>query len=382
VLIHLIAGARPNFMKVAPVHRAAVAAGLEARLIHTGQHYDPAMSQVFLDELELPAPHRHLEVGSGSHAEVTARALERLEAVFQEERPDWVLVVGDVNSTLAGALAAVKLGIRCAHVEAGLRSGDRAMPEELNRLATDAVCDLLLVSEPTGLANLRREGQPEGRLRLVGNTMIDTLDRFLPAARARQARARFGLAPQGFALCTLHRPSNVDDPAELAALVARLQRVAARLPVVFPVHPRTRARLVGAGAGVGDGGPVGAGLAPPQRTIAGSGGAMQASPLQLVDPLGYLDFVSLMADARVVLTDSGGIQEETTALGVPCLTLRDNTERPITVDEGTNELVGAGGDRLEPALDELLAGRGKPGRRPALWDGRAAERIVKELVGG
>ncbi|HOX43475.1 MAG TPA: UDP-N-acetylglucosamine 2-epimerase (non-hydrolyzing) [Myxococcota bacterium] len=368
MLVHLIAGARPNFMKVAPIHRAAVAAGLEARLIHTGQHYDPAMSQVFLDELGLPAPHRHLEVGSGSHAEVTARALERLEKVFQEERPDWVLVVGDVNSTLAGALAAVKLGLRCAHVEAGLRSGDRAMPEELNRLATDAVCDLLLVSEPAGLANLRREGKPDKVVRLVGNTMIDTLDRFLPAARARQTRARFGLPERGFALCTLHRPSNVDDPAELAALVARLQRVAARLPVVFPVHPRTRARLAGAG------------MAPPRRTDAGSAGAMQASPLQLIDPLGYLDFVSLMADARVVLTDSGGIQEETTALGVPCLTLRDNTERPITVDEGTNQLVGAGGERLEPALDELLSGRARPGRRPALWDGHAAERIVAELV--
>jgi len=356
--IDVVAGARPNFMKAAPLCWAAEEAGIAVRLIHTGQHYDSGMSQVFFDELGLPRPQIHLEVGSGSHGQVTARCLERLEAVFAEERSDWVLLVGDVNSTAAGALAAVKLGLPTAHVEAGLRSFDRDMPEEINRLVTDAICDRLLVSEPAGVENLRREGQPAERIHLVGNVMIDTLERFLPEARRRAAAARLGLEPGGYALLTLHRPSNVDASSDLDTLIERLDQVQQRLPLYFPIHPRTRARLA-------------------------AGGRMQrlsALPrLHLAEPVGYLDFLSLMVDARVVLTDSGGIQEETTVLGVPCLTLRDNTERPITCEQGSNRLVGARGDELIPALDAILSGSGPGGSRPALWDGRAAGRIMRVL---
>jgi len=359
--IHVVAGARPNFMKAAPLCRAAGAAGIEARLIHTGQHYDEGMSQVFFDELGLPAPHKHLGVGSGTHGQVTARCLERLESVFDQERPDWVLVVGDVNSTAAGALAAVKLGIRCAHVEAGLRSFDRTMPEEINRMVTDAICDALFVSEPAGVENLEREGHPRERIHLVGNVMIDTLERFLPKAKERRTARSLGLEEGGYALLTLHRPSNVDAAGDLDALIDKLAWTQERLPVLFPLHPRTRTRL----------------------EELGRMARLEALPdLKLTEPVGYLDFLSLMTTARVVLTDSGGIQEETTVLGVPCLTLRDNTERPITCDQGTNRLVGARGDALPEALTAILDGASVSGRRPDLWDGHAAERIMVALRAG
>lgn len=355
----IIAGARPNFMKAAALIRAAWESGIDARLIHTGQHYDGDMSRVFFEELGIPRPHRNLGVGSGSHAEVTARCLARLEPVLLEEKPDIVLVVGDVNSTLAGALAAAKLGIPVGHVEAGLRSFDRSMPEEINRVVTDAVSDLLFISEPSGLANLRREGHPEKRLHLVGNVMIDTLDRFLPVARRRQTASKLSLPNRGYALVTVHRPSNVDQCESLQALVKHLKLMQDRLPVIFPVHPRTRARLEAAGL------------------VDQLDSFLQ---LRMLEPMGYVDFLSLMDSARVVVTDSGGIQEETTVLGVPCLTLRDNTERPITIEQGTNQLVGASGERLIDALDETLSKSFPLPKRPALWDGRAAERIVHVLL--
>ena len=355
----VVAGARPNFMKAAPLCWAAEAAGVEVLLVHTGQHYDPGMSQVFLDELGLPRPHRHLGVGSGSHGEVTARCLERLEKVFVDEKPDWVLVVGDVNSTAAGALAAVKLRIPTAHVEAGLRSFDRDMPEEINRVVTDAVCDLLFVTEPAGVENLEREGRAGDDVVLVGNVMIDTLERFLPAARKRGSARKLGLAEGGYALMTLHRPSNVDAAGDLDALIEKLEWAQSRLPIFFPVHPRTLARLEQGGR---------------KKRLEDLPG------LRLAEPVGYLEFLSLMTTARVVLTDSGGIQEETTVLGIPCLTLRDNTERPITCEQGTNRLVGARGDGLPAALEKILSGGEIRSRRPDLWDGRAAERIIQRLA--
>ncbi len=357
--IIIVAGARPNFMKAAPIVWAASADGIDAVIVHTGQHYDERMSRVFFQELGLPQPKYNLGVGSGSHAWVTARCLERLEPVLLQEKPDWVLVVGDVNSTLAGALAAVKLGIPTAHVEAGLRSFDRTMPEEINRIATDAIVDLHFISEPSGLENLRREGHAEERLHLVGNVMIDALDRFLPEARKRCMAEKLGLSCRGFALLTLHRPSNVDGKEGLKALVDRLVEVGKRIPVVFPVHPRTKGNLEKA------------------KLLSKLEAAQR---IKVLEPLGYPDFLCLMQGARVVLTDSGGIQEETTVLGVPCLTLRDNTERPITVEQGTNQLVGAKGEGLLDALEQVL-GRPLPtGRRPALWDGRAAQRIMAALL--
>ncbi len=359
MLIHVVAGARPNFMKAAPLCWAAEELGVELRLIHTGQHYDKEMSQVFFDELGLPKPHKHLGVGSGTHGQVTARCLERLEEVFAQERPDWVLVVGDVNSTAAGALAAVKLHIATAHVEAGLRSFDRSMPEEINRMVTDAICDLLFVSEPAGVENLRREGHGENEIHLVGNVMIDTLERFLPAAKKRASSKKLGLEPKQYALLTLHRPSNVDSSGDLAALVEKLDWVQNKIPIFFPVHPRTRAKL---------------------KQTGHYEALSEMKNLQLADPVGYQDFLSLMTDSRVVLTDSGGIQEETTVLGIPCLTLRDNTERPITCDHGTNRLVGARGDGLASALEQVLDAPVTTGKRPDLWDGKAAVRIMKQLL--
>ncbi|MDB4931025.1 MAG: UDP-N-acetylglucosamine 2-epimerase [Myxococcaceae bacterium] len=358
-----VAGARPNFMKVAPMLRAMTAAAppFARVLVHTGQHYDAAMSDVFFRELGMPAPDVHLNAGSGSHGAQTARVLASFEEYLLgcADRPRGVVVVGDVNSTMACALAAVKLGVPVAHVEAGLRSFDRAMPEEINRLVTDAICDLLLTSERAGDANLAREGIPAGRVRFVGNVMIDTLVHQLPAARALGVPAAMGLGPQGYALVTLHRPSNVDDPARLAELVGLLERVAARRAVVFPAHPRTRERLERFG------------LLDRLRANAA---------VHLREPLGYRENLGLMADAALVLTDSGGIQEETTALGVPCLTLRSNTERPATVTEGTNTLVG---DDLEAAWAEVvtvLEGRYKRGATVEGWDGHAAERVAQVLL--
>jgi UDP-N-acetylglucosamine 2-epimerase (non-hydrolysing) len=335
----------------------------EVRLVNTGQHYDRALSGLFFEELGLPRPDADLAVGSGSHARQTAEVMLRIEPEITERRPDWLVVVGDVNSTVAAALTAAKEGVRVAHVEAGLRSFDRDMPEELNRVVTDHLSDLLFASEPAAVENLRAEGIRGSRVRLVGNVMIDTLEKHRARAAVSDVLSRLEVAPRGYAVCTLHRPSNVDDPAVFARILGALERVGARAPVVFPVHPRTRARLA-------------------QRDAA----RLAASrAVRLCDPLGYLDFLRLMDDAAVVLTDSGGIQEETTVLGVPCVTLRENTERPITLSEGTNVLAGRDPEAIvRHALDAIdarrPARRAPPGRRPALWDGRAAERIVDALA--
>jgi UDP-N-acetylglucosamine 2-epimerase (non-hydrolysing) len=363
-LLH-IAGARPNFMKVAPVMAAAQAwdegCTFPQTLVHTGQHYDPAMSGVFFDELGLPEPDHYLEVGSGTHAEQTADVLRRLEPVLLAERPDLVMVVGDVNSTLAAALGAAKLQIPVAHVEAGLRSGDRSMPEELNRLLTDQLADLLFTTSSDADENLAREGVPSERVHLVGNTMIDTLERLRERALARDTLVRLGLDAHPYALVTLHRPTNVDDAVQLTVVREILMGVAQRLPVVFPVHARTRARLASAGL---------------LETLE------QAPGVTLTEPLGYLDFVAVMSGARLVLTDSGGVQEETTVLGVPCLTMRTTTERPVTVSAGTNRLVDPyDGGAVLAAVDDTLAAP-MPGarNRPPLWDGHAAERIVAVIA--
>jgi UDP-N-acetylglucosamine 2-epimerase (non-hydrolysing) len=329
--------------------------------VHTGQHYDDAMSDVFFRDLGLRQPDHYLEVGSGSHAQQTAEVLRRLEPVLLAERPDLVVVVGDVNSTVAAALCAAKLQIPVAHIEAGLRSGDRSMPEELNRLLTDQLADLLFTTSADADDNLAREGVPRARVHLVGNTMIDTLERLLPRSLASDALRRRGLAPRGYALVTLHRPSNVDDPAQLVLVAEVLAGTAQRLPAVFPVHARTRARLAGAGL-----------LA---RLEAAAG-------LTLSEPLGYLDFVALMSGARLVLTDSGGVQEETTVLGVPCLTMRTTTERPVTVTDGTNRLVDPyDAAAVLAAVGETLAAPfPQATRRPPLWDGHAARRIVAAIA--
>jgi UDP-N-acetylglucosamine 2-epimerase (non-hydrolysing) len=354
-----IVGARPNFMKAAPVHRAFEARGVPHAIVHTGQHYDDAMSKVFFDDLAMPRPAVYLGVGSGSHAAQTAAVMVGLEKVFLEHRPRLVNVVGDVNSTLAASLVAAKLCIPVAHVEAGLRSRDRAMPEEINRLVTDAISDLLLTPSPDADENLRAEGQDPRRVVCVGNVMIDTLFMQLERARAIDYPGRLGLRAGGYGVVTLHRPSNVDDAATFERLLAALLDVQRDLPLVFPVHPRTRARLLDFELGA----------------------RLEAAPgFHLVEPLGYLEFLSLTSGARLVLTDSGGLQEETTALGIPCLTLRENTERPITVEEGTNVVVGTDDARIRAEAAEVLAGRGKQGRVPALWDGRASERIVDAVL--
>jgi UDP-N-acetylglucosamine 2-epimerase (non-hydrolysing) len=349
-----VVGARPNFMKMAPVVLELGRRGIPHLLVHTGQHYDERMSRVFFDELGLPAPDVDLEVGSDSHARQTARIMVLFEELCLDRRPELVLVAGDVNSTLAAALVAAKLGIPVGHVEAGLRSFDRTMPEEVNRVLTDHLADLLFTTEESGNANLRREGIAEETIRFVGNCMVDTLERHVERAVAASPWDSFDLAPGGYALLTLHRPSNVDDEATLAQILAGVRAVAERLPVLFPVHPRTARRLTG---------------------------LADLPGLRLTEPLPYLTFLGLLARARLVLTDSGGIQEETTALGVPCLTLRWNTERPVTLTAGTNRLVGTDPDALRQACDEILAGTWAAGTRPPLWDGRAAERIVAVIAG-
>lgn len=347
----VVAGARPNFMKVAPLLRAFGARPeVVTVFVHTGQHYDARMSDDFLRDLEMPDPDVHLGAGGGSHAEQTAKVLVAFERVCLEQRPDWVVVVGDVNSTVACALAAKKLGIRVAHVEAGLRSGDRGMPEEINRLATDAISDLLLTTEAGAMENLRREGVDERRIRFSGNTMIDSLARSLAGATARPLPE--GISAGRFGVVTLHRPSNVDQAETLRPLLEAVAEVAGRMDVVFPMHPRTRKNVEAFGL---------------EGLLAG---------VRVTEPMGYLDFVGLVARARFVLTDSGGIQEETTYLGVPCLTLRQNTERPVTCELGTNVLIGNDLGRMRTLLGEVLEGQWKPARVPDFWDGRAAERIV------
>lgn len=361
-----VVGARPNFMKIAPIMAVlrAPSIPLEARLVHTGQHYDVAMNQQFFEQLDIPTPDVDLEVGSASHAVQTAEIMKRFESVVDAERPAAVLVVGDVNSTIACALVAAKKGIRVVHVEAGLRSYDRAMPEEINRVLTDQISDLLFTTEREALAHLTREGIDPARVHFVGNVMIDTLRTSLP--RVTPPEQTLAAAPKvaeffsesGYGVLTLHRPSNVDDPAILDHLLKALSEISDQLPLVFPVHPRTRGMIEKAGLS-----------------------AMISQPrFCCLPPLGYLEMLGLMQRARLVLTDSGGIQEETTALGVPCLTLRENTERPITVTEGTNTVVGVDPERILAAARETLANGGKAGRIPEYWDGHAAERIAAVLA--
>ena len=343
-------------MKIAPIAAALRSDGrVQGAILHTGQHYDREMSDLFFEQLDIPEPVIRLGVGSGTHARQTGELMIRLEPVLVERKPDAVLVVGDVNSTMAAALVAVKLGLPVIHVEAGLRSFDRTMPEEINRLVTDAVSSWLFVSEPSGVDNLHREGIDADKVHFVGNVMIDTLLRFRDRAASLRAPAKFGLEPGCFAVATLHRPANVDDPRTLSAILQPLLELGERLPVVFAVHPRTRRML---------------------RELGIDGGER----LRAVDAMGYLEFLGLMIDARLVVTDSGGIQEETTVLGVPCVTVRDNTERPITVTQGTNRLAGTRPDGIRRSLEEALAHTGAP-RIPPLWDGRAAERIVAVLAG-
>lgn len=356
-VLHIV-GARPNFMKVAPIHRAISERGaLSQTLVHTGQHYDVKMSDVFFTDLGMPAPDIHLGIGSGSHAEQTARVMLELEKVFTREKPDLVSVVGDVNSTLAAALVAVKMGIPISHVEAGLRSFDNSMPEEINRILTDRIAELLLTPSADADANLIREGLEANRIRMVGNVMIDSLISAREKALKLSTLEDMDLHPRAYAVCTLHRASNVDDAKVLGGLLSALGHVASRMPVVFPVHPRTRKRIAESGLGA----------------------SLERTPgLRLVDPMGYLEFLALTSQARLVFTDSGGLQEETTVLGIPCLTVRENTERPITVDLGTNLVVGTEPARIQQAADRILDGYEKKGRVPPLWDGHTGERIARE----
>ncbi len=346
-ILHVV-GARPNFMKVAPVmHALSERAGVEQALIHTGQHYDLNMSDVFFQQLGIPEPTVNLEVGSGTHAVQTAQIMIHVEPVLLRYKPDLVLVYGDINSTVAAALVCAKLGIRVGHVEAGLRSGDRTMPEEINRLVTDQLADVLFTPSADGNENLMREGIPSARVYFVGNVMIDTLVRLLPLAPAHFPANM----PERFALVTLHRPSNVDSLAMLGAIMGTLSAVSREIPVVFPVHPRTRARMADLP------------IALPEQ-------------LHLLNPVGYLEFLALQQRAALVITDSGGIQEETTYLGVPCLTVRENTERPVTISCGTNRLVGQDMTRLRAEIGIILNGQRPQGQLPPLWDGKASQRIA------
>ena len=348
-----VVGARPNFMKIAPIMAALAEAGIAAQLLHTGQHYDEAMNDSFFLDLGIPRPDHHLEVGSASHAVQTAEVMKRFEPVLERVRPQAVLVVGDVNSTIACALVAAKRGVRVIHVEAGLRSYDRGMPEEINRVLTDQISDLLFTTERSALANLQREGIAAERVQFVGNVMIDTLHRNL--ARAVPSHTTLGQSRARYAVLTLHRPSNVDDPQTLRALLEVVAEINRSLPVVLPLHPRTRGNIEKFGL------------------------TALLEQLHILPPIGYLEMLGLMRDAKLVLTDSGGIQEETTALGVPCLTLRENTERPITLVEGTNTLVGPDPAAIRAAFRDVMDNGGKTGRIPEYWDGRAAMRIAQTL---
>ncbi|MBX7187689.1 MAG: UDP-N-acetylglucosamine 2-epimerase (non-hydrolyzing) [Vicinamibacteria bacterium] len=356
-VLSVVAGARPNFVKVAPLLRAFDARWpRRVQFINTGQHYDDAMSVAFFRDLGIRRPDVNLGVGSGSHAEQTARLLVGLEETLAKTRPRRVVVVGDVNSTMAAALVAAKLQIPVDHVEAGLRSLDRDMPEEINRLVTDSISDRLFASEPSGVEHLRLEGHDRRKIHLVGNVMIDSLVHALPRALPRRAFARFGVEAKGYGVVTLHRPSNVDSPAGLRRVLVELKRIARRTPLLFPVHPRTASRIEALG--------------------------ISPSPdLRMIAPLGYLDFLSVLREARFVITDSGGVQEETTFLGVPCLTLRTTTERPVTVTEGSNTLVGDDPRVLYPLVLKLGGARRRSRPRPRFWDGRAAERVADILAG-
>jgi UDP-N-acetylglucosamine 2-epimerase (non-hydrolysing) len=354
-----VVGARPNLMKIAPlVAEMSRQAGIQQILLHTGQHYDDLMSQVFFEELGIPRPDIYLGVGSGSHARQTAAIMPAFEDALLEQEPDLVLVVGDVNSTLACAITAAKLGVPVAHVEAGLRSNDRSMPEEINRVVTDQLSELLFTTTREAGDHLLREGVPPEKIYFVGNVMIDTLNRHRPQAESLQTPHKFGIEPGHYALLTLHRPSNVDDPKVLAGILAALLEIQGDLPILFAAHPRTRKQIRAFGL---------------QERL------NSAANLQMVEPLSYLEALDVMMHARLVLTDSGGVQEETTVLGVPCLTIRENTERPVTITTGTNTLVGTDPDRILAETRRILEGKGKTGGIPELWDGHASERIVKIL---
>jgi UDP-N-acetylglucosamine 2-epimerase (non-hydrolysing) len=350
-----VVAARPNFVKMAPVVHALRDRGIDVKLLHTGQHYDPALSGELLNQLAIPPPDENLEVGSGSHAEQTAKVLVGVEQSLQRDPVQALVVAGDVNSTMAAALAAAKLAIPIVHVESGLRSGDWTMPEEINRVVTDRISDLLLCTSGDALENLAAEGIAPERIALIGNTMIDSLRRLSEQARSRAPHGALGLAPGGYALVTLHRPALVDDPDRLKAVLAVLRTLAGELPIVFPLHPRTRARL-------------------------GSAAEPELDSLHLLEPLGYMEFLALEQDARLVITDSGGVQEETSALGIPCLTYRTSTERPVTVELGTNRLVGTDPDRLLEACREVLAApaHDQPRQIP-LWDGAAGPRAAAAI---
>ncbi len=355
-LVHMIAAARPNFMKVAPLwHALSAAPDFRPVLIHTGQHYDANMSDAIFEDLRLPAPDHHLGVGSGSHAEQTGHVMIAYEKIAMAERPDWLVVVGDVNSTAAAAMVAAKLHIPCVHLEAGLRSGDRAMPEEINRLVTDAIVDVLWTPSPDGDAHLLAEGVVPSRITRVGNIMLDSFEMVRPAIETADMPGQLRLVPGGYGVVTLHRPSNVDGDEALNSLVQALVATQARLPLVFPVHPRTAKRLAETGLGA----------------------RLETAGVKLIEPQPYIRFMSLVTAAAAAITDSGGIQEETTYLGIPCLTLRENTERPVTITEGTNELVSA--DTLLERLEAALAQPRSSRPRPEFWDGQTAARCVADL---
>lgn len=355
-----VVGARPNFIKIAPIHRAfrAFSGDIRHLICHTGQHFDENMSDIFFRDLELPVPDHHLGVGGGTHAEQTARIMVEFEKVVMLEKPDLIVVPGDVNSTLACSLVAAKLHIPLAHVEAGLRSFDRSMPEEINRVVTDRLADLLFVTEQSGMDNLIREGIDPVKIHFTGNVMIDSLVYYLPRIRARETAVNLGLDPGRFVLVTLHRPGNVDDLNQLGEMVGLLNALASRRAVVFPVHPRTKANLE------------------KYRLT-----ARMDARVMMTEPMGYLDFLSLVGQAELIITDSGGIQEESTFLGVQCITLRNSTERPVTVDVGTNQLIGTNLVRAHDAALAILEGYRKPGQIPPLWDGKAAERISRAIHG-
>jgi UDP-N-acetylglucosamine 2-epimerase (non-hydrolysing) len=360
----LVVGARPNFMKIAPIHAELARRGIAQILLHTGQHYDENMSKVFFDDLGMPQPDIYLGIGSGSHAVQTAKVMVEFEKVCNEHKPSMVVVVGDVNSTVACSMVCAKEWITCAHVEAGLRSFDREMPEEINRLITDAIADILLTPSPDGDENLRKEGVAEERIKRVGNIMIDSLFNNLERSKSSTIHADLGVEKGTYGVLTLHRPSNVDEKDAFMRILTALELIGDRIPLVFPLHPRTRARAEEFGL--------------TER--------LESIPnIVLTGPAGYLDFVALMAESKLVLTDSGGLQEETTALGIPCLTLRENTERPITVTEGTNTIVGNSTDVILEAANDILDNGGKAGRIPDLWDGQTAERIadiIEKTIGG
>ena len=354
-----VVGARPNFMKIAPIMRAMKKTkGMKPTLVHTGQHYDQKMSKSFFDELDIPKPDINLNVGSGTHTSQTAEVMLRFEEVVENKKPDLILVVGDVNSTMACSLVGSKLRIPVAHVESGLRSGDRDMPEEINRLVTDSISDILITTSTDADANLIAEGVPKNRIFFTGNVMIDNLMHNLPKAKQQQTAEKMGLKPKTYTLVTLHRPSNVDTKASLSQIMAALERIQQESTIIFPVHPRTRANI--------------------EKFVTKSQ-MKRLKNIRFIEPQSYFNFLNLMMNAALVLTDSGGIQEETTVLGVPCLTARENTERPVTITEGTNKLVGTNKDKIITAALKSLHGKAKSGRRPKYWDGKAAERIVKVI---